>query len=137
MLTIAVSLTAPSLANFFRGRPLDYDLWESRGAAGWGWDDVRPYFLRAENNERGASENHATGGPLNVCDERSPRPLTGRFLAAAERAGIPRVPDYNGPEQDGFGFVRYVIDPTGALLVHMRRFRDEQLAAVPFPDLCD
>jgi choline dehydrogenase len=86
---------------YVRGRPLDYDLWEAEGCPGWGWKDVRPYFLRAENNERGASENHATGGPLNVCDGRSPRPLTARFLAAAERAGIPRVPDYNGPEQDG------------------------------------
>ncbi len=86
---------------YVRGRPLDYDLWEAEGCPGWGWKDVRPYFLRAENNERGASEHHATGGPLNVADERSPRKLTGRFLAAAEAAGIPRVPDYNGPEQDG------------------------------------
>jgi choline dehydrogenase len=86
---------------YVRGRPLDYDLWEAEGCPGWGWKDVRPYFLRAENNERGDSEHHATGGPLNVCDERSPRQLTGRFLASAESAGIPRVPDYNGPEQDG------------------------------------
>ena len=86
---------------YVRGRPLDYDLWEAEGCPGWGWKDVRPYFLRAENNERGASEHHSTGGPLNVCDERSPRQLTARFLAAAEASGIPRVPDYNGPEQDG------------------------------------
>jgi choline dehydrogenase-like flavoprotein len=86
---------------YVRGRPLDYDLWEAEGAAGWGWADVRPYFLRAEHNERGASEHHAVGGPLNVADERSPRPLTRRFLEAAERVGIPRIADYNGPEQDG------------------------------------
>ncbi|QEC47346.1 choline dehydrogenase [Baekduia soli] len=86
---------------YVRGRPLDYDLWERDGAAGWGWDAVRPYFLKAENNERGASEHHAVGGPLNVADERSPRPLTARFLAAAEQTGIPRIADYNGPEQDG------------------------------------
>ncbi len=86
---------------YVRGRPLDYDRWAAAGAAGWGWEDVRPYFLRAENNERGASEHHAVGGPLNVADERSPRPLTARFLAAAEAAGIPRIDDYNGPEQDG------------------------------------
>jgi choline dehydrogenase-like flavoprotein len=86
---------------YVRGRPLDYDLWEAEGAAGWGWDDVRPYFLKAENNERGASEHHAVGGPLNVMDERSPRPLTRRFLEAAEQVGIPRIADYNGPEQDG------------------------------------
>jgi choline dehydrogenase-like flavoprotein len=86
---------------YVRGRPLDYDLWAREGCEGWGWEDVRPYFLKAENNERGASEHHAVGGPLNVADERSPRRLTARFLAAAEAAGIPRVPDYNGPEQDG------------------------------------
>jgi choline dehydrogenase len=86
---------------YVRGRPLDYDLWEAEGAAGWGWEDVRPYFLRAEHNERGASEHHAVGGPLNVADERSPRALTRRFLEAAERVGIPRIADYNGPEQDG------------------------------------
>src|SRR5213080_2642576 len=86
---------------YVRGRPLDYDLWAAGGCDGWAWDDVRPYFLKAENNERGASEHHAVGGPLNVCDERSPRRLTARFLAAAEAAGIPRIPDYNGPEQDG------------------------------------
>jgi choline dehydrogenase len=83
---------------YVRGRPLDYDLWN---VPGWTWDDVRPYFLRAEDNARGASEHHAVGGPLRVMDERSPRPLTRQFLQAAEAAGIPRVDDYNGPEQDG------------------------------------
>jgi choline dehydrogenase-like flavoprotein len=86
---------------YVRGRPLDYDLWARDGCDGWSWGDVQPYFLKAENNERGASEHHAIGGPLNVADERSPRRLTARFLTAAEAAGIPRVPDYNGPEQDG------------------------------------
>jgi choline dehydrogenase-like flavoprotein len=86
---------------YVRGRPLDYDLWVKAGAAGWGWNDVLPYFLRAENNERGASEFHATGGPLNVADQRSPRPLGRELLAASEAAGIPYVADYNGPEQDG------------------------------------
>jgi choline dehydrogenase-like flavoprotein len=86
---------------YVRGRPLDYDLWESEGAAGWGWEDVRPYFLRAEHNERGESEHHAVGGPLNIADERSPRALTRQFLEAAHTAGIPNIDDYNGPEQDG------------------------------------
>jgi choline dehydrogenase len=86
---------------YVRGHPLDYDGWAAGGAEGWGWEDIRPYFLRAEDNARGASEHHATGGPLRVEDERSPRKLTGRFLAACEAAGIPRIDDYNGPEQDG------------------------------------
>ena len=86
---------------YVRGHPLDYEGWAANGAPGWGWEDIRPYFLRAEDNERGASEHHAVGGPLRVEDERSPRPLSRRFLAACEEAGIPRIEDYNGPEQDG------------------------------------
>jgi choline dehydrogenase len=86
---------------YVRGHPLDYEGWEADGATGWGWDDIRPYFLKAEDNARGASDHHAVGGPLRVEDERSPRPLTGRFLAACDAAGVPRIADYNGPEQDG------------------------------------
>ncbi len=86
---------------YVRGHPLDYERWVGEGATGWGWEDVKPYFLKAEDNERGASEHHAVGGPLRVEDERSPRPLTGRFLAACGEAGIPRIDDYNGHEQDG------------------------------------
>jgi choline dehydrogenase len=86
---------------YVRGRPLDYGLWVKAGAEGWGWEDVLPYFLRAENNERGASEFHAVGGPLNVANQRSPRPIAQELLAAAEAVGIPYIPDYNGPEQDG------------------------------------
>jgi choline dehydrogenase-like flavoprotein len=86
---------------YVRGRPLDYDLWVKAGAEGWGWEDVLPYFLRAEHNERGASEFHATGGPLNIAEQRSPRPLARELIAASEAAGIPYIKDYNGPEQDG------------------------------------
>src|SRR3954468_16854812 len=86
---------------YVRGRPLDYDLWEAQGATGWGWNDVRPYFLRAENNERGASEHHALVGPPPAADDGSPRALAGAFLQPAPAAGVPVVPDYNGPEQDG------------------------------------
>ncbi|MCK9247679.1 MAG: GMC family oxidoreductase N-terminal domain-containing protein [Solirubrobacteraceae bacterium] len=86
---------------YVRGRPLDYDMWEAQGAAGWGWSDVLPYFLKSENNSRGASEYHGVGGPLEVGEQRSPRPLNDAFLASCEAAGIPRIADYNGPEQDG------------------------------------
>jgi choline dehydrogenase-like flavoprotein len=91
---------------YVRGHPLDYERWAREGAPGWSWEDVRSYFLKAEDNERGASEHHAVGGPLRVEDERSPRKLTGRFLAACEEAGIPRIDDYNGHEQDGAALVQ-------------------------------
>ncbi len=91
---------------YVRGRPLDYDLWENAGCPGWGWGDVLPYFLRSEDNSRGASADHDAGGPQRVEDPRSPRPMTQAFLAGAEAAGIPRVSDYNGPEQDGAAMVQ-------------------------------
>jgi choline dehydrogenase-like flavoprotein len=86
---------------YVRGRPLDYDTWEAQGATGWGYRDVLPYFLKSEDNARGASEYHGVGGPLKVSEQRSPRPLDRRLLEASEAAGIPRIADYNGPEQDG------------------------------------
>jgi choline dehydrogenase-like flavoprotein len=86
---------------YVRGRPLDYDSWEAQGATGWGFKDVLPYFIKSEDNVRGASEFHGAGGPLRVSEQRSPRPMNRRFLAASAAAGIPQIADYNGPEQDG------------------------------------
>ncbi|CAA9502662.1 MAG: Oxidoreductase, GMC family [uncultured Solirubrobacteraceae bacterium] len=87
---------------YVRGRPLDYDLWEKQGAPGWGWDDVLPYFMKSEDNARGRSEWHGEGGELRVSEQRSPRAsVDRRLLEASTAAGIPRVDDYNGPEQDG------------------------------------
>ncbi len=86
---------------YVRGRPFDYDSWEAQGAPGWGYRDVLPYFLKSEDNVRGNSEFHAAGGPLRVSEQRSPRAMNGRLLAASAAAGIPRIADYNGPEQDG------------------------------------
>ena len=86
---------------YVRGRPFDYDTWEAQGATGWGFKDVLPYFMKSEDNVRGASEFHGAGGPLRVSEQRSPRPLNRRLLAASAAAGIPQIADYNGPEQDG------------------------------------
>jgi choline dehydrogenase len=85
---------------YIRGNHRDYDDW---GASGWGWDDLFPYFLKAEDNERGESEWHAVGGPLPVSDQRSGNRITPAFAAAAAEAGLARNEDFNGPEQDGFG----------------------------------
>ncbi len=89
---------------YMRGNPADYAEWEALGAAGWGWDGMLPYFLRAEDNQRGASQLHAVGGPLTVSDGRSRHVLVDAFLEAAERAGHPRTDDFNGPAQDGVGY---------------------------------
>ena len=86
---------------YVRGRPLDYDSWAAQGAPGWSYADVLPYFIKAEDNVRGPSEYHGAGGPLRVSEQRSPRPMNQRLIAASEAVGIPRIADYNGPEQDG------------------------------------
>jgi choline dehydrogenase len=85
---------------YIRGNRLDYDGW---GVPGWGWDDLFPYFLRAEDNERGASEWHGAGGPLPVSDQRSGNRITPAFVEAGVEAGLPRNEDFNGAEQDGVG----------------------------------
>jgi choline dehydrogenase len=89
---------------YMLGNPADYADWEALGAAGWGWDGVLPYFLRAEDNQRGPSPLHGVGGPLTVSDGRSRHVLMEAFLEAAEQAGHRRTDDFNGPEQEGVGY---------------------------------
>lgn len=89
-----------------RGRPIDYDLWEQSGAHGWGWDAVRPYFLKAEDDQRGASEHHGMGGPCRIEEARDPRPIMADMIRAANAAGIPDAEDYNSPEQDGVSMLQ-------------------------------
>ena len=89
---------------YIRGNRLDYDQWAADGATGWSYDDLLPYFLRAENNERGADAWHATGGPLNVADSRSRNPMAQAFIDAAVAAGHAPNEDFNAAEQDGFGW---------------------------------
>jgi choline dehydrogenase-like flavoprotein len=88
---------------YIRGHRRDYDDWAASGCAGWSWNDVLPYFKRAEGNERGASELHGGTGPLRVCDQRSPRPVSHAFIAACAENDIRRNEDFNGPEQEGAG----------------------------------
>ncbi|GAB4038857.1 MAG: FAD-dependent oxidoreductase [Rubrivivax sp.] len=88
---------------YLRGQREDYDHWAQLGNPGWSWDEVLPYFKRAEHNERGADALHGQGGPLNVMDLRSPHPFGARFVEACVQAGLPRNPDFNGPVQEGAG----------------------------------
>jgi choline dehydrogenase len=86
---------------YIRGNRLHYDAWRQPG---WGFDDLLPYFIRAEDNERGESEYHGIGGPLSVSDGRSENPLSAAFVEAAIGAGYEPNADFNGAQQDGFGF---------------------------------
>jgi choline dehydrogenase-like flavoprotein len=88
---------------YIRGNPSDYDEWRDLGCDGWGWEELLPYFKRAENNQRGANPWHGVGGPLAVSDGHSRNPLTQACLDAAQSCGLPLNDDFNGPAQDGVG----------------------------------
>jgi choline dehydrogenase len=89
---------------YIRGQPADFDHWRQLGNSGWSFDDVLPYFRRAENQQRGEDPLHGVGGPLAVCDVCEPHPLCEAFIAAAQQAGFPRNDDFNGPTQEGAGY---------------------------------
>ena len=89
---------------YVRGQPQDYDRWQQMGNRGWGWDDILPLFKRSEKNERGADAFHGDQGPLSVSNMRIQRPITDAWVAAAQAAGYPFNPDYNGADQEGVGF---------------------------------
>jgi len=88
---------------YIRGNRLDYEEWATLGLEGWGWDDVLPYFLKAEDNERGASELHGAGGPLRVSEGRSRHVLMDAWVDAAVEAGMPRNADFNGTSRTASG----------------------------------
>ncbi|MFG2892565.1 GMC family oxidoreductase [Streptomyces sp. NPDC048248] len=89
---------------YIRGNRQDYDGWAAAGAEQWGWNDVLPYFLRAEDFQGPSTPWHATGGPLTVSEGRSRHPLMAAYVTAAQEAGHPLTTDFNGPEQDGVGY---------------------------------
>lgn len=88
---------------YTRGQPEDYDRWHELGNDGWGWDEVLPYFRKAESNTRGADDFHGGDGPLSVDDLHYHSELSRRFIEAAAQAGFARNNDFNGPEQEGVG----------------------------------
>ena len=88
---------------YARGHRSDYDEWAALGNPGWSYDDVLPYFKRAEHNERGADAFHGIDGPLNVMDLRSPNRFGSIFVEAGRQAGFPVNRDFNGREQEGIG----------------------------------
>lgn len=88
---------------YIRGHASDYDHWAQLGCAGWSWDDVLPYFRRAEQSERGACELHGGDGPLHTSMRSLANPLIDAFLEAADQAGIGRTNDFNGPVMEGAG----------------------------------
>jgi choline dehydrogenase len=89
---------------YIRGQREDFDHWRQRGNVGWGYEDVLPYFKKAEDQARGPSALHGAGGPLCVSDPAEPHELCDAFIAAARATGIPTTDDFNGAEQEGAGY---------------------------------
>jgi choline dehydrogenase-like flavoprotein len=88
---------------YMRGHRANYDHWRDLGNAGWGYDDVLPYFKRSEHNARGADAYHGTTGPLHVTNPE-PNPLSDLLVEATKEAlGVPGNSDFNGAEQFGAG----------------------------------
>ena len=89
---------------YMRGNRIDYDEWRDLGCEGWGWSDLLPYFVRSEDNERGANEFHGVGGPLRVSEGRSRNPVAAAFIEAGRAIGLAANDDFNGEFQDGVGW---------------------------------
>ncbi len=94
---------------YIRGQHADYDGWRQLGCEGWGWDDVRPYFFKSENQERGAGDHHATGGPLNVSDVTEKHLVSDAVIDACVEAGLPRNADVNGENQEGVTYYQLTV----------------------------
>jgi choline dehydrogenase len=89
---------------YIRGNCADYDTWRDRyGATGWGYDDVLPYFRKAESNASLGPPYHGEGGPLRVEDRRYTHPLSRAWVEAAVASGLPHREDFNGADQVGAG----------------------------------
>lgn len=89
---------------YIRGQREDFDSWARLGNHGWGYDDLLPYFIRPEDQQRGADPWHGVGGPQAVSNATEPHVLCDAFIAAAQEAGYPANPDFNGAQQEGVGY---------------------------------
>ncbi|WP_233853821.1 GMC family oxidoreductase [Paraburkholderia sp. HD33-4] len=94
---------------YTRGNRRDYDHWASLGNDGWGWDDVLPFFKRAEDNERGASSYRGAGGPLRISDPAVMPRSVEAFIEASRQQGIPYVADLSSAGEEGVGVLQATI----------------------------
>lgn len=98
---------------YIRGDARDFDHWRDEGNPGWGWSDVLPLFLKSEDQARGTSARHATGGPLHVSDLQDPCAASLSFIEAAAQCGYSPNPDFNGETQLGAGLYQVTADSAG------------------------
>lgn len=94
---------------YMRGTPADYNGWRAMGNVGWGWSEVLPYFKRSESHFLGESELHGGSGELAVSPLHEPHRASAAFVEAAVTAGVVRNDDFNGPTQEGVGYLQFMI----------------------------
>jgi choline dehydrogenase len=129
---------------YMRGQAADYDHWRQLGLAGWGWDDVLPYFKKSEDNAAGADEVHGAGGEWRVEDQRLHWPILDAVQDACEEVGIPRIEDFN--RGNNFGTAYFKVNQRRGLRVtaakafldpvrgrkNLKVFTDAQVKALDF-----
>jgi choline dehydrogenase-like flavoprotein len=111
---------------YIRGHRQDYDDWSTLGNTGWSDDEVLPYFIKSENNQRIKNQYHGNDGPLSVIDLHSDNPLQQKYLAAAKQQGYRILDDFNGEEQEGLGIYQ---------VTHINGERCSSARAYLFPHL--
>lgn len=94
---------------YIRGQKEDFRRWRQLGAIGWDWEDMLPFFLRMEDQEREEDALHRKGGPLGVVDIREHNPIMKAYAEAAQQAGITWTDDFNGKHQEGVGYYQLTI----------------------------
>ncbi|PVZ63540.1 GMC family oxidoreductase [Pelagibaculum spongiae] len=94
---------------YVRGQPNDYLRWQNMGCDGWGWNDLLPYFIKSQHQERGANQYHGVNGPLNVSDIQDLHPVSERLLTAALQVGHKWNNDFNDGIQEGVGYFQTTI----------------------------
>jgi choline dehydrogenase len=105
---------------WIRGQSNDYDNWRQQGNAGWGWQDVLPYFLKSENNELGKSEFHNDEGPITVANKKIDLKMLEEFQNAAEEQGIKKTNDFNTGDNSGIGFFQFTTSHSKKKLFKLR-----------------
>ena len=98
---------------YMRGHPLDYDQWSDLGCSGWGYEQVLPYFKRAETSWRGGNAFHGTRGPLSVIPVNTTGLFHEEMMETAKRCGYPLSADINGEVPEGFARGEVTIDRRG------------------------
>src|SRR5215213_3492938 len=94
---------------YTRGNAGDYDRWAQKGARGWSYAEVLPYFKRGESWQGGESKYRGVSGPVGTEFAKTQDPLYTAWIEAGKAAGIPHTQDYNGKPQEGFGRSQYPI----------------------------